>query len=80
MHPALNEYLRRHHPAESAVLGAFVDLMGHFSDHLAQKELAVQRGPFYIHGANFHYALFLVKQFNMDGHVIALTQSLAVFA
>ena len=80
MHSALNEYLRRHHPAESAVLGAFVDLMGHFSDHLAPKELAVQRAPFYIHSANFHYALFLAKQFNMDGHVIALTQSLAVFS
>lgn len=80
MHPALNEYLRRHHPAETAVLGAFVDLMGHFSDHLASKELTVQRAPFYIHDANFHYALFLAKMLNMDGHVIALTQSLAVFA
>ena len=80
IHPTLNEYLRRHHPAETAVLSAFVDLMGHFSDHLAPKELTVQRAPFYIHDANFHYALFLAKMLNMDGHVVALTQSLAVFA
>ncbi len=80
VHPALNGYLRRHHPAETAVLGAFVDLMGHFSDHLASKEFNVQRAPFYIHSANFHCALFLAKTLNMDGHIVALTQSLAVFA
>ncbi len=80
VHPALNGYLRRHHPAETAVLSAFVDLMGHFADHLASKEFNVQRAPFYIHSANFHCALFLAKTLNMDGHIVALTQSLAVFA
>lgn len=79
MHPALNGYLRRHHPAETAVLSAFVDLMGHFAGHLAPKELNVQRAPFYIHSANFHCALFLAKTLNMDGHIVALSQSLAVF-
>lgn len=79
MHPALNGYLRRHHPAETAVLSAFVDLMGHFAGHLAPKELNVQRAPFYIHSANFHCALFLAKTLDMNGHIVALSQSLAVF-
>jgi len=80
IHPALNEYLRRRHPAETAVQGAFVDLMGHFSDHLAPKPFQEQRAPFFIHSANFHYALSLAITLNMAGHVTALTQSLAVFA
>ena len=80
IHPALNEYLRRRHPAETAVQGAFVDLMGHFSDHLAPKAFQDQRAPFYIHSANFHYALSLAITLDMAGHVTALTQSLAVFA
>jgi CHAT domain-containing protein/NB-ARC domain-containing protein len=80
IHPALNEYLRRHHPAETAVQGAFVDLMGHFADHLAPKVFHEQRAPFFIHSANFHYALSLAITLDMAGHVTALTQSLAVFA
>ena len=80
LHPALSHYLSHHHPAETAVQGAFVDLMGHFADHLAPKEFNEQRAPFFIHSANFYYALSLAKELNMDGHTVALTQSLAVFA
>ena len=80
IHPTLNGYLRRHHPAELAVQSAFVDLMGHFAEHLAPKEFHVQRAPFFIHGANFHYALSLAITLNMTGHMVALSQSLAIFA
>ncbi len=80
LHPALSGYLRRQHPAETAVIGAFVDLMGHFSDHLVTKEFNEQRAPFYIHSANFHGALFLAKTLSMEGHITALTQFLAVYA
>ncbi len=80
IHPALHGYLRRQHPAEVAVQGAFVDFMAHFADHLAPKEFNGQRPPFYIHGANFHIALSLAIALNMAGHVTALTQALAVFA
>ncbi len=80
IHPALNGYLRRHHPAETEVQSAFVDLMGHFAEHLAPKEFHVQRAPFFIHGANFHYALSLAITLNMTDHAVALAQSLAIFA
>lgn len=80
IHPALNGYLWRHHPAELAAQSAFVDLMGHFAEHLAPKEFHVQRAPFFIHGANFHYALSLAITLNMTGHMVALAQSLAIFA
>jgi CHAT domain-containing protein/NB-ARC domain-containing protein len=80
LHPALNGYLRRHHPAEVAVQSAFVDLMGHFAEHLAPKEFHLQRAPFFIHGTNFHYALSLAITLNMTGHAVALAQSLAIFA
>ncbi len=80
IHPVLNQYLKHHHPAEAAVQAAFVDLMGYFADHLAAKEFNEQRAPFFIHSANFYYALSLARTFEMDGHAVALTQSLAVFA
>lgn len=40
----------------------------------------MQRAPYFIHSANFHHALSLAKSLGMDGHIVALTQALAVFA
>ena len=80
MHPALNGYLRQHHPAGTAVQRAFVDLMGSFADLLAPKQLHEQRAPFYWHGANFYFALSLAMLLDMVDAIAALTQSLAVFA
>ena len=80
LHPALNGYLRQNHPAATAVQSAFVDFMGRFADELAPKQLHEQRIPFYLHGANFYYALSLAMTLDMTAHIAALTQLLASFA
>jgi len=80
MHPALSDYLKQQHPATTAMQSAFVDVMGRIADHYTPKELHEQRGPFYIHGANFHTALSLAMTLNMADYITALTQSLARFA
>jgi len=80
MHPALNGYLRQHHPAGTAVQRAFVDLMGSFADLLAPKQLHEQRAPFYWHGTNFYFSLSLAMSLDMADDVATLTESLAVFA
>lgn len=80
IHAMLQGYLRRQHPAETTVQSAFVDLMGHFAEHLTSKEFRIQRAPFFIHGANFHFALSLAKTLKMTDHAVALSQFLATFA
>ena len=72
MHPALTGFLRSTRPpGASGEPGerwsrAFVDLMGRLADHLAPRELHEQRGPFFLHGANFHVALGEAERLGMD--------------
>ena len=80
MHPALQSHLERQHPAEEGLQRAFVDFMGSFADQLAPKELHEQRIPFALHGGNFHHALHVAQELDMDQDVAALTQSLAAYA
>ena len=86
MHPALTGFLRATRPpGASGESGerwsrAFVDLMGRLADHLAPRELHEQRGPFFLHGANFHVALGEAERLGMDLHFAALIQSLAAHA
>ena len=86
MHPALTGFLRATRPpGASGEPGerwsrAFVDLMGRLADDLAPRELHEQRGPFFLHGANFHVALGEAERLGMDLHFEALIQSLAAHA
>ena len=86
MHPALTGFLRATRPpGASGESGdrwcrAFVDLMGQLADDLAPRELHEQRGPFFLHGANFHVALGEAERLGMDFHSWALIQSLAAHA
>ncbi|MCI5147113.1 MAG: tetratricopeptide repeat protein, partial [Candidatus Electrothrix sp. AR3] len=80
MHPALQTHLERKHPAEEGLQRAFVDFMGSFADQLTPKELHEQRIPFALHSGNFHHALQLAQELDMDQDVSALTQSLAAYA
>ena len=86
MHPALTGFLRATRPPRaSGELGerwshAFVDLMGRLADQLAPRKLHEQRGPFFLHGANFHVALGEAERLGMDSHFVALIQSLGMIA
>ncbi len=86
MHPALTGFLRATRPpGASGESGdrwcrAFVDLMGQLADDLAPRELHEQRGPFFLHGANFHVALGEAERLKMDFSSWALIQSLAAHA
>ena len=86
MHPALTGFLRATRPpGASGEPGerwsrAFVDLMGQLADQLAPRKLHEQRGPFFLHGANFHVALGEAERLGMDFHFAALIQSLAAHA
>ena len=72
MHPALTGFLRATRPpGASGESGerwshAFVDLMGRLADQLAPRKLHEQRGPFFLHGANFHVALGEAERLGMD--------------
>src|SRR5271157_4735143 len=86
MHPALTGFLRATRPpGASGESGerwsrAFVDVMGDLANQLAPRELHEQRGPFFLHGANFHVALGEAERLGMDIPFAALIQSLAVHA
>ncbi len=86
MHPALAGFLRATRPpGASGEPGerwsrAFVYLMGDLANQLAPRELHEQRGPFFLHGANFHVALGEAERLGMDFDFKALIQSLAVHA
>jgi tetratricopeptide (TPR) repeat protein len=80
MHPLLTSYLRSQGDSPEKCQRAFVDVMGRFADALAQRESHEQRVPFFLYGANFHFALTLAERLSMDRHLAALTQSLAVYA
>ena len=78
MHPALTGFLRATRPPGASDepgerwSRAFVDLMGRLADQLAPRELHEQRGPFFLHGANFHVALGEAERLGMDLHFAAL--------
>jgi tetratricopeptide (TPR) repeat protein len=81
LHPLLTSYLRSQAIASEACQRAFVDVMSAVADPLAPKELHDQRIPFFLHGANFHFALQLAENLNADDeYFAALTQSIAAFA
>jgi tetratricopeptide (TPR) repeat protein len=86
MHPLLTSYLRSAQVKNAADANrdgwarAFVDIMGHLADELAPRQLHEQRGPFHLHGQNFHYALAEAERLGISSHMAALTQSLAAFA
>ena len=86
MHPALTGFLRSTRPpGASGESGerwsrAFVGLMGQLADQLAPQQLHEQRGPFFLHGANFHVALGEAERLGMDLDYAMLVQSLAAHA
>ena len=86
MHPALTGFLRSTRPPGASDepgerwSRAFVDLMGQLAHGLAPRELHEQRGPFFLHGANFHVALGEAEHLGMDLDFKALIQSLAAHA
>ena len=86
MHPALTGFLRATcPPGASGETGecwsrAFVDLMGQLADQLTPRPLHEQRGPYFLHGANFHVALGEAERLGMDVPFAALIQSLAAHA
>jgi len=87
MHPALTGFLRSTRPPGASDepgerwSRAFVNLMGQLADDLAPRELHEQRGPIFLHGANFHVALGEAERLKMDFLSRALIiQSLAVHA
>ena len=80
MHPALRGFLASAHPAEEVSVQGFVAFMATYADGLAPKQLHEQRAHFYIHGANFRYALTFASKLSDTTMMRALTQSLALFA
>ncbi|MEM7147824.1 MAG: tetratricopeptide repeat protein [Verrucomicrobiota bacterium] len=85
IHPLLSSYLRSQTSEGTQEelekwQRAFVNFMGRVADHLAPKQLHEQRGGFGVHGANFHAALALAKELEMNDYVGALTQGLAAYA
>jgi tetratricopeptide (TPR) repeat protein len=80
IHPALRGCLTRLHPAEEADKRAFVDITSSLADAYVLKELQEQRAIFTLFSANFHRALKLARELDMREHVLALAQSLAVYA
>jgi tetratricopeptide (TPR) repeat protein len=81
IHPLLTSYLRSRGAAPEVCQRAFVDVMGSLADRLSALPYHEQRGPFLLHGANFHFALHLSQRFAMDQDFFAaLTQSLAIYA
>ena len=86
MHPLLTSYLRLPHLKNALTENrdqwarAFVDVMARLADTLVTRQLHDQRGPFRVHGQNFHYALAEAERLGMSTEAQALTQSLAAFA
>jgi tetratricopeptide (TPR) repeat protein len=86
MHPALTGFLRATRPPGAngepgaRWIRAFVDFMGRLADELTPRRLDEQRGPFFLHGANFNVALGEAERLGMDVHFAALIQSLAAHA
>jgi tetratricopeptide (TPR) repeat protein len=86
MHPALTGFLRATRPPGATGepgarwSRAFVDFIGGLADQLTPRRLDEQRGPFFLHGANFHVALGEAERLGMDLDFAALIQSLAFHA
>ncbi len=85
IHPLLTSFLRARvssagEETAEAWTRAFVDVMGQVADQVAPRPLHEQRGPFYLHEANFHTARAEAKRLDMESGYGALTQVLAVYA
>jgi len=80
LHPALRTCLTRIHPAKESEQRAFVDVMGRLANAYAPKELHEQQYVFTLFSANFHRALRLAEELDMQKHVLALTQALAAYS
>jgi tetratricopeptide (TPR) repeat protein len=80
IHPLLTSYLHSSSTTPEVCQRAFVEVMGRVADELAPRTYHEQRGPFLLHGANFHVALRLAQRLNMDQYFGALIQSLAAYA
>ena len=59
---------------------AFVELISYLANEVGPWPLHEQRGPFFLHGANFHVALGEAERLKMDFPSRALIQSLAAHA
>jgi tetratricopeptide (TPR) repeat protein len=79
LHPLLTRYLALCIEPDDAWTRAFVDFFENFADQIAPKPLHEQRGPFYVHGANFHTARREAERPEMEEHYDALTQSQAAY-
>ncbi|GJL73628.1 MAG: hypothetical protein NMNS01_28270 [Nitrosomonas sp.] len=66
MHPALNGFLRDQYPATQAMQQSFVKIMAFFAAYLTSKKKNEIDYSFYIHRHNFHYALFLAKDLEIE--------------
>ena len=86
LHPVLTGFLRSmvliaaEAGTRDAWARAFVEVMARVADNLTPRELHEQRMPFYVHGANFHYAMSQAEHLGMAMHFAALTQVLAAYA
>ncbi|MCP4130342.1 MAG: tetratricopeptide repeat protein [bacterium] len=86
MHPVLTGFLRNividniSEDIHDQWGRVFVDNFSSLIDALTSKEHHEQKPLFYIHGANFYYALSVARQLNMDSDISALLQSLAEFS
>src|ERR1017187_5827866 len=79
MHPLLTSYLRSRGDAAEPCQRAFVDVMGRLADDLALRRLHEQRGPFLVHGANFHSAVALAERLSAEPAFPAIAQCLAAY-
>jgi tetratricopeptide (TPR) repeat protein len=82
LHPVLTGYLRTRFRGTGSDewKRRFVDVMGTVAHSLTSRQLHEQRVPFYLHGANFHWALVEAVRLEMTLDERALTQSLAAWA
>ena len=80
IHPLLTSYLRSRGEASEACQRAFVDVMGSLADQVAPLDYDKQRGPFLLHGANFHFSMQLSQRLTMEQPVLVLTHSIAAYA
>jgi len=86
LHPALTGFLRATVVKQTSRQlieswqRAFVEILGELANKAAPKPLDEQRGPFFIHGANFQAALSIAEALNMHLSCAALSQSLANYA
>ncbi len=77
---ALHSRLVRRYPAEEAERRIFVELMSSLANLYTPKKLHEKRGVFSVFGANFHRALDIALELDMQDAVLSLIQSMAAYA